>query len=196
MRKLLTATVALAALAVTGCAGTNFQRLTADNFIPGQDSSETIKSKLGKPYQEGVITKNDKQLKTMSYAYASTSGKAAYKGVTATRSQGFYFFDDKLVGHEFTSSWAEDSTDFDESKLSAIKKGETTISEAIELLGQPGGEYIYPMTPTANEKAKIYTYNQAKGSAFNMKFFLKTLLLTYNEAGVVTNVEYTEQGNK
>jgi len=195
MNKIVTLGMMLSVLVISGCAGTDFKRLNQDQFVYGQDSIQTIRSKLGKPYQEGMITKNDKQFKTMSYAYASTGGEAAYKGVVAARSQGFYFYDNKLVGHEFTSSWAVDSTDFDSSKLSEIKKGETTINEAIELLGKPGGEYIFPLTPNESEKAKVYLYNQTKGSAFNLKFFQKLLVLTYGNSGVVTNVEYTESGN-
>lgn len=196
MKKITLSGLLLSLLVLTGCAGTDFKRLSENDFAFGQDSTQTIRSKLGKPYREGVITKNDKQFKTMAYAYASSGGDAAYKGVTAARSQGFYFYDNKLVGHEFTSSWAVDSSDFDETKLPEIKKGVTTIDEAIALLGQPGGEYIYPLVASENEKAKVYLYNQTKGTAFNLKFYQKILVLTYDESGVITDIEYTESGNK
>lgn len=196
MKKFTLSGLFLSLTMMVGCAGTDFKRLTGDEFAFGQDSSQTIRSKLGKPYREGVITKNDKQFKTMAYAYASTGGEPAYKGVTAARSQGFYFYEDKLVGHEFLSSWAVDSTDFDESKISEIKKGVTTIDEAIALLGQPGGEYIFPLVANESEKAKVYMYNQTKGSAFNLKFYQKLLVLNHDDSGVVTNIEYTESGEK
>ncbi|WOX05743.1 outer membrane protein assembly factor BamE domain-containing protein [Microbulbifer pacificus] len=196
MKKTINIVAVLCVSILTGCAGTNFKRLTNDQLSYGIDTSEIIRQKLGKPYSEGVITKNDKQFKTMSYAYASAGGDAAQEGVTAARSQGLYFYENKLVGDEFTSSWAVDSTDFDESKISQIKKGSTTISEVESLLGAPSGQYLYPLVTNENEKAKIYMYSQTKGSAFNLKFYQKLLVLSYDASGVVTNIEYTEQGSK
>jgi len=182
---------------LVGCAaGTDFQRLEVNQLVYGTDTPETIKQKLGKPSREGTITKNEKQFQTMSYAYASGRGSAAYKGVTAARGQGFYFFQNKLVGHDFSSSWKVDSTDFDESKISGIKEGNTTIHEVIELLGNPDGEYIYPLATNETEKAKVYLYSQVKGSVFNMKLYRKVLILTHDENGIVTEVEYESSGEK
>ena len=197
MNKGLNIVVVVFTMFMVGCAaGTNFKKLENDQLVYGSDTPESIKQKLGKPFQEGVVTINDKQFKTISYAYSSAGGDAAYKGVIAARSQGFYFNQNKLVGYEFTSSWAVDSTDFDESKVGDIKKGTTTIEEVIELLGKPGGEYVYPLAKKEREKAKSYIYNQTKGSAFNLKFYRKTLVVSYDENGIVTDVEYLESGNK
>jgi hypothetical protein len=181
---------------LTACAGTDFKKIEINQLAYGSDTPETIKQKLGEPYGEGIVTKNEKQFKTMSYAYASTGGSAAHKGVTAARSQGFYFFQNKLVGHEFTSSWAIDSTDFDESKVSEIKEGSTTIQEVIELSGGPSGEYVYPLAESANEKAKIYLYSQTTGSAFSLKFYRKLLVVTHDANEIVTEVNYTSSGTK
>jgi outer membrane protein assembly factor BamE (lipoprotein component of BamABCDE complex) len=192
--------VKLAAVVVSallaGCAGTNFVRVTDDALVLGQTTSEQVSARLGSPYREGVVTKNDQQIKTASYAYASTGGTAAAEGVTPARSQGFYFFENKLVGYEFTSSWKEDSSNFDSDKISQIKKGESTRSDVVRLLGNPGGRYIYPVIPNKDESAINYLYNQTKGSAFNLKFYQKVLIVTFNKQGVVTNVEYTESGQK
>jgi len=179
-----------------GTAGTSFQKLENNQLVYGSDTPESIKQKLGKPYQEGAVTKNDTQFKTMSYAYSSTGGDAAYKDVIAGRSQGFYFNNNKLVGHEFTSTWAVDSTDFDESKVGEIKKGTTTIQQVIGLLGKPGGEYVYPLAKNETEKAKVYLYQQTKGSVFNLKFYQEMLVVSYDENGIVTDVEFIASGDK
>ena len=89
-----------------------------------------------------------------------------------------------------------DSTDFDESKISEIKEGNTTIQEVIELLGSPNGEYIFPLATNETEKAKVYLYSQVKGSVFNMKFYRKLLVVTHDENGIVTEVEYESSGEK
>lgn len=185
------------AIFLTACAtGTDFKKIEMNQLTYGSDTPETIKQKLGKPSGEGTITKHEKQFKTIDYVYASAGGTAAYKGVTPARGQTFYFYQSKLVGHNFISSWAIDSTDFDESKVSEIKEGHTTIQEVIELLGAPGGEHIYPLVENADEIAKVYVYTQASGSAFSPKFYQKILIVTHNENGIVTGVTYTSSGEK
>lgn len=196
MIKKLSLLIGVTALLVGCAAGTDFQRLEVNQLVYGTDTPETIKQKLGKPSSEGTITQNEKQFNTMSYAYASGRGSAAHKGVTAARGQGFYFYQNKLVGHDFSSSWKVDSTDFDESKISEIKEGNTTIQEVIELLGNPVGEFIFPFAKNETEKVKVYSYSQVKGSVFNMKHYRKILFVTHDENGIVTEVEYASSGEK
>ena len=187
----------IALTVVTGCAaGTNFVRVADDALILGQTTSKQVSARLGSPYQEGVATKNNQQIKTSSYTYASAGGDAAAEGVTPARAQGFYFFDNELVGYEFTSSWKEDSTNFDSGRVSQIKKGESTRSDVVHLLGNPGGKYIYPMIPNKDEDAINYLYSQVKSSGFKFKVYQKLLVVTFNKQGVVTNVEFTESGEQ
>jgi hypothetical protein len=184
------------ALLLNACAGKNFVRMTDESLVLGKTTQGQIKAALGKPYRTGVVTKNEKQLTTATYAYAASGGKAAAKGVTPARSQGFYFLDSILVGHEFTSSWQEDSTDFDSAKVAEIKKGKTTRAEVVKLLGNPGGMYIYPLIPNKNEEASTYLYGQTSGTAFNLKFYQKLLVVSFDPKGIVSNVDYTEAGQK
>jgi hypothetical protein len=99
------AVISLCALLLIGCAGSRFVRVPDDILTLGQTTYEEVTARLGLPYQEGVIIKNNQQIKTISYAYASTVGEGDAKGVIAARSQGFFFFDSKLVGYNFASSW-------------------------------------------------------------------------------------------
>jgi outer membrane protein assembly factor BamE (lipoprotein component of BamABCDE complex) len=183
-------------LLLSGCAGTNFTRVADDTLVLGQTTSEQITARLGSPYREGVLTKNNEQLKTAVYAYAATTGEGAADGVTPARSQGFYFFENRLVGYEFSSSWKEDSTNFDATKVAQIKKGESTRADVVRPLGNPGGKGIYPLIPGKDENAVNYLYTQVTGSAFNMKVYQKQLVVTFDKQGVVTNVEFTESGQK
>jgi len=183
--------------ACVGTTGTDFKKIELNQLAYGSDTPETIKQKLGESDREGTVTKNEKRFKTMGFVYASTGGSAAHEGVIATRGQSFYFFQNKLVGHEYISSWAIDSTDFDESKVSEIKEGSTSIQDVIELLGGPVGEYVYPLVKNTNEKAKIYMYSQTTGSIFSgFKTYQKTLIVTHDENGLVTEVEYFSSGEK
>ncbi|MGQ0511877.1 MAG: hypothetical protein ACT4P9_14840 [Betaproteobacteria bacterium] len=185
---------ALAAMVLAGCAGTDFVRVADDALVLGRTTEGEIRTRLGAPYREGVVTQNGRQIRTASYAYAHTGAEGAAAGVVAARSQGFFFFNDKLVGYEFISSWKEDSTDFDGAKVAQIHKGQSTVGDVTRLFGRPGGRYIHPMIKGEAEEAVNYLYHQTTGSAFNLKFAMKKLIVTYNRQGVVTEVEYAESG--
>ena len=178
---------------LAGCAGKDFVRPDSGALKNGQTTYNQIVQQYGKPYAEGTLQKNNKLVKTISYAYASFGGKS-HKGGTPARAMGFHFFNDTLVGYEFISSFAEDNTDFNEMKLNQITEGKTTLDEVIRLLGKPSGYYIYPLIESSSEEAVAYAYSQTKGSVFNMKIFRKTLVITYGSDRVVTKVEYTSSG--
>lgn len=185
---------ALAVAVLAGCAGTDFVRVADDALVLGRTTEGEIKARLGAPYREGVVTKNERQIRTAAYAYASTGAEGTADGVIAARSQGFYFFNDKLVGYEFISSWKEDSTNFDGAKVAQIRKGQSAVGDVTKLFGRPGGRYIHPMVKGEAEEAVYYLYSQTTGNAFNLKFAMKKLIVTYNRQGVVTEVEFTESG--
>lgn len=179
-------------LVLTGCAGTNFVRVGDDALILGQTTDQEILGQLGPPYRQGAINKNGRQLKTVTYSYSSAAGKPAAAGVVPARSQGFYFFNSKLVGYEFTSSWEEDSTNFNSGKISQIKRGKSTRDDVVRLLGNPGGKYIYPIVSNSDQEAVNYLYNQVTGNAFNMKIYNKLLVVTFDKQKVVVDIDYSE----
>jgi hypothetical protein len=181
---------------LSGCAGRDFVRPAPETFKNGQTSYSEIIAKFGRPFREGSVIKNDKTVKTIGYAYASVGGQALRAGVTPARAMGFYFLDNVLVGHEFVSSWAEDHSDFDEGKVKDIVKGKTIRAEVIALLGKPAGYYIYPMIMALPGDAAAYVYSDSRGSAFNLRFYRKQLLVTFDVTGVVSDVEFTASGMK
>jgi hypothetical protein len=188
-------TVALALL-VAGCGGSKFSKQPDDALVLGQTSRQEILQRLGTPYREGTVTKNGKQLKTMTYAFGMTTGTPARDGVTPARGQGFYFLDDKLAGYDFTSSWKEDQSNFDGAKVPTIKKGASTRDDVVRLLGPARGKYAYPLIADQNKQADVYLYAETRGGPFNVKFYQKHLVVTYDERGVVSNVDYQELGQK
>jgi len=188
-------TVALA-LVVTGCAGSKLSKQSDDALVLGQTSRADILQRLGSPYREGTVTKNGKQLKTMTYAIATTGGTPARDGVKPARGQGFYFLDEKLAGYDFTSSWKEDQSNFDGSKVPAIKKGVSTRDDVVRLFGAARGKYAYPLIADHDRQADVYLYAESRGGPTNVKFYQKHLVVTYDERGVVSNVDYQELGQK
>jgi hypothetical protein len=184
------------AFALFGCAGTDFVRPETDSFKYGQTSFSQVVAKMGAPRREGTVIKNEKTVQTISYAFASVGGKPLHEGVTAARAVAFYFYNDALVGQEFVSSWAEDNTDFDENKVQSIVKGKTTRGELARLIGKPGGRYIYPLIKATTGDADVYAFSETRGSAFNLKFFRKVLIVTFDASGVAADVEYSSSGTR
>lgn len=182
--------------ALAGCAGTNFKRPDPQSLVVGKSTSADVTKVMGAPLQTGELVKNEKKLKTARYAYAEGAGKGKYPGVVPARAMVFYTFDDVLVGQEFVSSFPEDATDFDETKVQAIVKGKSTRADVVALLGKPNGEVIYPMIKNKNEIGSAYSYSHAKGSVFDMKFYSKVLVVSFDSGGIVTEVDYQSTGEK
>ena len=105
------------------------------------------------------------------------------------------FFGGVLVSEEFVSSFKIDATDFDAARIKQIVKGKTSRNEVLAMLGKPAGEAVYPVVKKPDERALLYSYAQAKGNPFNMKFHSKLLIVSFDPAGIVTNMEYTASGD-
>lgn len=183
-------------LVLAGCAGKDFVRPDTAMLKNGQTTQAQVAATFGRPFAEGSGVKNEKTVKSASYAYAAIGGKPAHDGVVAARGMSFYFVDDILVGYEFISSWAGDQTDFDEGKVNQIVKGKTTQPELVQLLGKPGGYYIYPMIKSTTGQAAVYAYAEVGGSMFNRKTYRKMLVVTFDDAGVVADVDFSATGTK
>lgn len=189
--------VSAASIAVlAGCAGTDFKRPDSHALQVGKSTIAQVTQVMGPPPQTGESLRNGEKLKVSRYVYAEGAGTGKYPGVVPARAMVFLTFNDLLVADEFVSSFPADATDFDESKISSIAKGKTTKSEVLSLLGNPNGTGIYPFIKTKGETAVIYSYVHAKGSAFNMKFYNKNLIVSFDPTDVVSDIEYTSNGEK
>lgn len=186
----------LFAAILSGCAGTNFKRPEPQALVVGKSTSSDVTRVMGSPLQAGELLKNGEKIKTARYAYAEGAGTGRYPGVTPARAMVFSTFSDLLVGQEFVSSFPDDATEFDETKVSAIIKGKSTRADVISLLGKPNGEALYPLIKSKTESGIIYSYSHAKGSVFNMKFYSKILIVSFDEKDVATDVDYVSSGEK
>jgi outer membrane protein assembly factor BamE (lipoprotein component of BamABCDE complex) len=192
--RLLLALVSVAIL--SGCAGTNFKRPEPQSLVVGKSMTADVTQVMGAPLQTGELLKNNEKIKTLRYAYAEGAGTGRYPGVVPARAMVFATFNDLLVGQEFVSSFPDDATDFDETKVSAITKGKSTRADVVALLGKPTGEAVYPLIKNKGETGVVYSYSHAKGSVFDMKFYSKSLIVSLNANNVVTDVEYVSSGQK
>lgn len=184
------------AVILSGCAGTNFKRPEPQALVVGKSTSSDVTRVMGSPLQTGELLKNGEKIKTARYAYAEGAGTGRYPGVVPARAMVFSTFSDLLVGQEFVSSFPDDATDFDEAKVSAITKGKSNRADVLSLLGKPNGEAVYPLIKNKAESGIVYSYSHAKGSVFNMKFYSKALIVSFDAKDVVTDVDYVSSGEK
>ncbi len=182
-------------LVSAGCAGRDFKRPALESLAVGTATEAEIRQRFGAPYREGTVLKNSETMKLLSYAYA-TSASSAPGGLVPARSQEFYLWREVLVGHHFTSSFPDDKTDFDGTKAPQIKKGETTESGVVSLLGPPHGAYRYPLIADKDARAAVYLFEQVKGTAFNLKLYRQILVVQYDGTGVVKEIEYSATGER
>lgn len=182
---------------IAGCAaGRDFVRPDEGALVIGRTTYKDIFLKYGTPVQEGTAMVNDQVVKIVDYLYSSPGGTPVAEGVTPARRMGLYFVNDVLVGHSFTSSFKDDNTDFDESKVKLIRKGETTGKEVLTLLGRPSGVYTHPLVKEKDAKGLVYTYGQARGEGFTLKGYQKVLIVTVDSKDVVTDVQFTTAGQR
>ncbi len=111
------------------------------------------------------------------------------------RRMSFSFADLVLVGHEFTSSFDHDATNFDETKIAQIKQGETTEAQVIALLGEPTGRVIFPFVGR-DEKGLTYLYAQFPRGWSSVEKHEKSFVVLINEHGVVTQTQFRDTGEK
>jgi hypothetical protein len=191
--------VLLLAVLVGACAGRDFTRATPDSLQLGKTTYAEIVGRFGTPYREGTTLKNNHTVKVISYAYSVSGGTPLTSGVTPARSQAFYFADLVLVGHEFSSSFKDDHSDFPEARVTEIKKGETTESAVVEMLGPPTGLWTFPLVGK-DEKGLVYSYSQTRVEpipfAPKIKHYQKEVVVSVNGSGTVTGVQFNASGEK
>ncbi len=184
-------------LALSGCAGKNFVRPEQGAFKLGVTNYAAVTQQLGQPVREGSLVKNEKNIKSITYAYASTGGEPLEEGVIPARAMVYYFLNDTLIGQEFVSSFKSDNSNFDDTKIPMIVKGKTTRAEVIQILGRPSGTCIPPIVKATSGEALGYAYSTTRGGAFSgFKFFRKALLVSFDERDQVSDLEFSSSGNK
>jgi hypothetical protein len=120
---------------LAGCAptaGVDFRHPAADQLVLGQTSTGDIRALLGPPHKQVVST-------------ATPLSDEDRK---------------KQSPMDFISNFANDSSDFDDSKVSLLKRGATTEGEAIQYFGPPLGRKEYPQVRDKGSYALFYAYTE------------------------------------
>ncbi|HUN46752.1 MAG TPA: hypothetical protein VMU85_09535 [Stellaceae bacterium] len=166
----------LALLVLAGCtAGRNFVRPTADSVTLGTTTRADVLQKYGQPSRQATATISfdsaqpaaakgpfDVVLAAGSYVSLNYTFVERTPGLMSDsindRSVTFLFWNDKLVSYRFVSNFQQDSSNFDESKLSALQRAKTTKADLEQLLGAPSGRSIYPFVQQQGQEILAYGY--------------------------------------
>jgi hypothetical protein len=190
MQMMKTWILVLAAALLAGCAGTKFVRPAETQLQLGKTTEQQVTAMLGKPYGESTGLANGVPTRTLSYAYASMGSQSKSQGVTPVHGLTLVFHEGKLVSKQYMSNLKEDATDFDHTRVPQIVALKTTGQQVQALLGPASGESIYPVVKDPKGRAVAYQYQEMRGFTPSTK----SLTVTLDANGVVTDVQYQNQG--
>jgi hypothetical protein len=173
-----------AVLAATCLLGADFSRPDPASFTLGQTTEAEIRARFGKPAGETAARVGGKLVTTLRYAYAEARSIAV-----PVRTMSYALHEGRLVGFDYMSSFAADQTAFDELALKAVKRGETTRTETLDLVGKPTGQFIYPSfyATAAGRRADVYSHSRSEklSGGVTLETTTKVLTITFDEHDVV-----------
>jgi hypothetical protein len=154
-----------------------------------------VLAQLGPPAGRETMVRNGKPIEILSYAYVNEAERhQADPTIIPSRLLNLFFHDERLIGHEFSSTMAADRTDFELRKVRSIVKGKTTRADVTELLGRPSGFLAYPMVNVPRE-AMLYAYRENRRVPFGApQTFTKTLVITFDPQDIVNDIHYATSG--
>ena len=188
MPPLPSACVRFGALVVAGLCllGADFARPDPASFALGSTTEAEIRQRFGNPYGQTTSRVGDRVVTTLQYTYAEPR-----TGVIPARAMTYSFYDGRLVGFDYSSSFGADETAFDEKVVKRIKRGETTRTEVLAIAGPPTGQFIYP-TPQATvpgRRAYVYGYSRSERLApATLETANKVLTITFDDHDVVAEL--------
>jgi len=189
------AAVLVGPLVLVGCMSSNFVRPDDDTFKLGKATRSQVIEKMGQPQTTGeLISKTTgKKLTVVRYSHATPQ-------LWGVKLLVYYFHDGVLVARNFSSSFPQDRTDWNESKVDDLIKGKTTRSEVLDMLGPPSGAYIWPAVSKTSGEAIGYHYTSftSKFTAFGNKLsrHRKDLLITFDEKDRILDIDYGKRDDE
>lgn len=166
--------VIFAALGLSACGiGRDFPPPADADLRLGQTTIAEAVQRFGEPFRRTVVANSATGVNTAPGDERPTGLRPAMvDGVThalgyvyvadsaSARSMLLTFWNDRLIFHNFVSSFANQSTDFDEAKISQIRRGATTYGNLVALLGRPSGLGVYPVVATRGSRLVVYQFSQ------------------------------------
>jgi hypothetical protein len=175
----------LAVVLAGGCLlAADFNRPDPAGFTLGKTTEQEIRQRFGQPDGQATGQVGDQTVLVLQYTHVETVGDQV-----AARAMVYTFNGGRLVGFDYSSSFAADRTTFDEAAAKQIKRGQTTRAETLRLLGAPTGQFIYPSAyvPVPGRRADVYSYTRTErtSAGATLDQVSRVLALVFDERGVV-----------
>lgn len=165
-------------------------------LVPGETTYDQVIELYGKPEKKPVSEETEEG--TLLSIYYIESGSMR-KGFLPMRHLGFNFKDNILTGFDWFSSFKDESSDYDDTKIDRIKKGETTWEQVIQLMNCKYGIYTYPKTDSPDDRALVYMYSHHEvlvGFKTKTNVYTKVLIVVCDKDGIVKDVQTALNGEK
>ena len=175
----------LAVMLASAClVGADFGRPDPETLVLGKTTEKEIRDRFGEPSSQSTAQVKDKVVTVVRYTQIEPR-----PAVVLGRTLVYSFYQDKLVGFDYSSSFENDKTDFDETLPGRIKRGETTLRQVLALLGRPTGQFIYPSPYVwaQDQRAFVYSYsrNDRPPPGGTLQTINKFLAITFDSHDVV-----------
>jgi hypothetical protein len=208
--------VAAVILLLAGCgAGKNFTMPAKGTLQLGATTPEQAIAMLGEPVSKSSSTVASVETATLPpapslftpvkvpghydslvYLYVDTVGQqlvGAFAGVRPSRTLHLVFLDGKLISYTASSSFDNDSTNFDETKVAQLERGKTTQNDMTNLFGVPSGEAMFPMISAQHGHVAVYNFIQ--DNVTTREHATKFLAVYIDDSGIVRDFESTTATN-
>jgi hypothetical protein len=164
--------------------GADFKRPDPASFALGTTTEQEIRQRFGQPDGQATGQVGDQPVLVLRYTHTELVADQV-----AARAMVYMFNRERLVGFDYSSSFAADETIFDEAAVKRIKRGETTRAQTLGLLGAPTGQFIYPSAYAAvpGRHTDIYSYSRTERTASGVTLdqVSRVLALVFHERDVV-----------
>jgi hypothetical protein len=162
----------------------DFSRPDPASLTLGKTTEQEIRQRFGAPDGQATGQVGDQTVLVLQYTHIETVGD-----LVPARAMVYTFNGGRLVGFDYSSSFAADLTTFDEAAAKQIRRGQTTRAEALRLLGAPTGQFIYPSAyvTVPGRRADVYSYTRTERTSAGVTLdqVSRVLALVFDERGVV-----------
>jgi hypothetical protein len=101
------------AATLAACAAGGFIRPEPEALKLGETTQPEVVKLIGQPAAREAMVRNGKHIEILSYAYVTEAEKRhGDPTVIASRTLNLFFHDERLIGHEYSSTLAADHTRF------------------------------------------------------------------------------------
>jgi hypothetical protein len=102
----------------------------------------------------------------LSYSYVNVATPGLVVGPISSHAKSLFlaFWNERLVMYSFSSSFSRDSVSYDESRARSFVPGQTTRADAVQALGPPTGEAVYPFVEKEGTRLLIYQQVSSESS--------------------------------